>query len=628
MIRKFLISFQLIFLYFVVLNVNAKPLADSLVEQASHLKLANNPAWLALLHYRKDTIGSGFTSEADDVRFFLSANGKESPEEELFANIRSFFSVDERHRKKQCQFPARYHWIKSQLNPDTFVNNECEETNKWLAELEPRSMTLIFPASYINSPSSMFGHTLLRVNLLNEKSKNPLTGYSISYAANVPPNEIGLLFAYRGFFGGYEGEFAIVPYYKKIKEYSELENRDIWEYELNLTAEESRQILRHVWELKDIIFEYYFFTENCSYQLLTLLEVVRPELKLREKFNYKAIPADTVRAVVNTGIVEKTVYRPSGTTILLNRNRDLSTAEKAIVKDLILGEEKVTELIKSLTPESKSKVLEYSYDYFRYKFSKAPGIRDNNASRSYELLRLRSSQDEPANWHDIKEPEIRDDQGHETSRFAVGVGQENNMDYLSLKIRPAYHDVLDPLPGYGFGAQINFLDLSLKYFSEPEKLEFDKLTFINISSMTPSTDFISTVSWAADVYAERKVVNNTELDVLAVKAGGGKSFLLSRHNMISFLAEGVLETEGDLEDGYSLGAGVMFEWLIAADWATSKLKLESIDFRAGEEYRTGLAEWQVSLHLSKKFDLRFKVSREKNQQLYDSQYEAALHWYY
>ena len=35
-------------------------------------------------------------------------------------------------------------------------------------------------------------------------------------------------------------------------------------------------MLQHIWELRDIVFDYYFFDENCSMRLLELLDVARP----------------------------------------------------------------------------------------------------------------------------------------------------------------------------------------------------------------------------------------------------------------------------------------------------------------------------------------------------------------
>jgi hypothetical protein len=36
------------------------------------------------------------------------------------------------------------------------------------------------------------------------------------------------------------GEYSLMPYYRKVKEYGDFESRDLWEYELNLSPEETR----------------------------------------------------------------------------------------------------------------------------------------------------------------------------------------------------------------------------------------------------------------------------------------------------------------------------------------------------------------------------------------------------
>ena len=89
----------------------------------------------------------------------------------------------------------------------------------------------------------------------------------------------GVNYAFKGLFGGYQGRFSIAPYYVAVKTYGDIENRDIWEYGLNLTQEETSQMLRHVWEMRSAWFDYYFLDENCSYHLLSLLETARPGLR-------------------------------------------------------------------------------------------------------------------------------------------------------------------------------------------------------------------------------------------------------------------------------------------------------------------------------------------------------------
>lgn len=73
--------------------------------------------------------------------------------------------------------------------------------------------------------------------------------------------------------------------------------RDIWEYRLNLNKEEVRNLMRHLWELQEIYSYYYFFNENCSYNLLFLLDVARPGNQLVQQFNHWVIPIDTIKAI-------------------------------------------------------------------------------------------------------------------------------------------------------------------------------------------------------------------------------------------------------------------------------------------------------------------------------------------
>jgi hypothetical protein len=49
---------------------------------------------------------------------------------------------------------------------------------------------------------------------------------------------------------------------------------------LDLTPVEIDRLLRHAWELQGIYARYFFFDENCSFNLLYLLDVARPSLRL------------------------------------------------------------------------------------------------------------------------------------------------------------------------------------------------------------------------------------------------------------------------------------------------------------------------------------------------------------
>ncbi len=134
----------------------------------------------------------------------------------------------------------------------------CNELENFLKALSPRSATLVFPTAYMNSPASMFGHTLIRID---GDYQSRLISYAINYAANTG-DEGGISYLIKGLFGYFKGYFSILPYYEKIEEYNDLDMRDMWEYELNLSEDEVRRMVLHIWELKDIYSYYYFFDEK------------------------------------------------------------------------------------------------------------------------------------------------------------------------------------------------------------------------------------------------------------------------------------------------------------------------------------------------------------------------------
>lgn len=55
---------------------------------------------------------------------------------------------------------------------------------------------LVFPAAYLNSPSSMFGHTLLRIDQADVTSNNTaLLSYALNFGAYIEGMDNSILYA-------------------------------------------------------------------------------------------------------------------------------------------------------------------------------------------------------------------------------------------------------------------------------------------------------------------------------------------------------------------------------------------------------------------------------------------------
>lgn len=299
--------------------------------KAKELHLSEQRYWHLLLHMDNGV------SEIDDPRFFFAKDGKKNASSELDATLDAFFNETRfDDNASACLFPARKAWLQSELNITDFPEVKCQEYDDTIKKLSPTSATLVFPSAHINSPASMFGHTFLRIN---SKYKSKLLAYAINYAADADQNkENAIGFAIKGLFGGYFGKYSLLPYYEKLKEYRDTEKRDIWEYDLNLTQDEVMKMVRHIWELNGTKSYYYFFTENCSYNMLWLMDIARPSVHLREHFHYQVIPLESVHATNEEKLIAQEFYRPSKRTILLKYEDLIDDQYIKLVQKLITDE--------------------------------------------------------------------------------------------------------------------------------------------------------------------------------------------------------------------------------------------------------------------------------------------------
>ncbi|MBI3543084.1 MAG: DUF4105 domain-containing protein, partial [Deltaproteobacteria bacterium] len=372
-------------------------------------RVAASKHWLRLLHYKTSWFLKT-RSLVDGPEFFFSPTGKTDAKAELLATVEAFSKDIKTGRLKQhpqCAFPERFRYLKRELAPalDAIKTVACPLLDEYVEKFHAKSATLVFSSAFPNNPGSMFGHTFLRINSTesdDKKKKNDLLDYGISYAASVPPTDNGFQFAILGMGGGYLGAFTVMPYYAKVNEYSNSESRDLWEYDLDLTPAQTETIVRHVWELEtNSWFDYYFFDENCSYILLSLLEVARDDWDLTD-FAIYVIPGETVKKIAQVpGAVVDVKFRPSLRKRLFQKLAVLSAAERQTVFDTVAGKVSADKL-------SDTRTLESVTAYLFYLKQKASQKLSDDQNRILQTALLRRSELGVAT-NDAALPEIRPD---------------------------------------------------------------------------------------------------------------------------------------------------------------------------------------------------------------------------
>ncbi|MBY8956789.1 MULTISPECIES: DUF4105 domain-containing protein [Pseudomonas] len=569
-------------------------------------QLANDRFWISLGHYETAKLG-GWRSYVSDRKFFLAPDGNEHPDHELAATVQALYapaSLGEQHA--QCVYPARTRWLKAQLNLTDLPAPDCAEFKKWFKDVSPHSAVMIFPAAYLNSPSSMFGHTLLRIDQADVQSdKTSLLSYAINFGAYIEGSDNSILYAWKGLMGGYPGLFALVPYQEKLSEYRSLENRDLWEYRLNLTQAETARMVEHVWELKQIQFDYFFFDENCSYRLLELLQVARPSLRLTEQFPLTAIPTDTVKAVKEAGLVESIEYRPSRERELLSRAEPLNKEEQQWVLKVSADQQVLQEpTFKALPRDRQALIIDAAYRLERYRANGQE--RDaQRAQRSFELLRAINKN--PAPELQIPQPGLPED-GHESRTWQAGIGTRGDRAFGEYGLRMAYHDLNDNAESFPLGAQIEILQMKLRQY-EGNQWQFQQLDLATIRSLTPRNELLQPLSWQVTGGLERVPgKHDDETLVSHVNGGGGGTWALGDDVLGFALGTVRVEHNNDFAEFVSPAGG--FNTGVLWKNPLGNLSLEAKgDYFFNGEVRRSLSlnqQWELSRNLG----LRLSAQRE------------------
>lgn len=412
----------------------------------------------------------------------------------------------------------------------------------------------------MNNPASMFGHTFLRIDHKGQTESTRILAYTINYAARVPPNA-GIEYAVKGIFGGYHGFFSTVPYYMKVKEYRDIDNRDIWEYTLRFNREQIRKLLMHTWELGSGYFDYYFFKENCAYQILSLLEMADPTLHLTDQFVFWTIPVDTIRLVTSQNdLVDEVTFRPSRTTQIKRKRETLTSDEQDWLNLLIQDASQAQKSgFQSLSKDRQAFLLDLAADYLQYKFFTRGRHTQDKQSLNRSLLIQRSALKIPSGDFFIKPFTESPENGHKPARASLGIGWREDEIFEEVSIRAGYHDLLDPDPGYTPDSQIVLLAAAFRHYEKRDQYRLEQFTFADLISLSPIDSLFQTPSWKFKVGMETVRTNKCTLCSNGNFNGGvGASWetQLLRRELYFVFGEVDANVSGAFDEHHRVGGGV------------------------------------------------------------------------
>lgn len=465
-------------------------------QQAQIQQLAQQTTWQRLLYIDPKTQHSRVSYQD----FFIHPQGKQDASLELNSDIHALFTVASSEKQNfRCRFPARSQWLIEQLNiqPNELQAVACPEFEQWFDEIKPHKTTLVFATDFMGNPSSMFGHTLLRIDPKDQADLN-LVSYAINYAATPDAQDGDFAYAWKGLTGKYPSEYSLMPYYRKVKEYGDLESRDLWEYELKLSPEQTQFLVKHIWELQHVRFPYYFISDNCAYALLGLFDLLDPELHLQQQFGFNTVPIESIKAVEDAGLVANIIYRPALETQLLSQVKQHGSRLAKVAHHVAyLNPEQIPTALAAYSDIEQAQILEMAYDDL-YLALIGKKIDEKFAQPRIRFILGQRSRIDVAKQRQLpRQPKFNPLEGHHARQLGVGVGQIQQQDVLDIEYRQAYHDLADPQTGYRFGTQLVFLQGKAQLRQDHLKLE--QLTLMSVNSFNPINPFKTPLSWGMAV---------------------------------------------------------------------------------------------------------------------------------
>ena len=507
---------------------------------------AFDEGWLSLLHYQKR--GDGYLSFVENEEFFLNDGGRANPQGEFLSSVQIF---NQKNNQEKCAFPARFlylqrkGWVQGNLR-------DCKDYQKFLADVQPKAVTMLFTNAYMSNPSSLFGHTLFRID--TKRKGTQLLAHGANFGADTG-DETGVLYALKGLWGGYYGTFGIKPYYDVINLYNNIENRDIWEYELNLSDEELELFTAHMWEMQRAKIRYYFLSRNCSYVLLLMLDAVRPELQISQKFEGYTVPLATLKAVNEVpGLVKNSNYRPSRQSKLKYRAEQMNSRQYGTFIEII-HDNKID--LSSLNEEEQADVLETAYQYVQYKYVDGDLELADYRKKSLKLLVARSKIVNQRQYFDeLKEGE-NPVEAHRAKQVGAILGYRNGDGFQEIGFKPVYTSLLDDSYGLLKGAEINLLDGKIRHYDSRNKWELSEFNLLSIKSLAGADAMFAPLSYDIK-FGYRELFDAKTGDdsgAVVLETGVGQSYALTKNTLLYAMSVPNVAYGGGLHDNGYLGIG-------------------------------------------------------------------------
>jgi hypothetical protein len=200
----------------------------------------------------------------------------------------------------------------------------------------------------------------------------------------------------------------------------------------------------------------------------------------------------------------------------------------------------------------------------------------------------------------------------------VGAGVRDERAFVELRARPAFHDLLDPLGGYVRGAQIDFLDVAVRWYPEHGDLDLHALTLVDIVSIAPRDALFRPISWRVRTgLTSRPVPRGGALRdawFWDVSGGPGLAVALGGAGVAYAFAELQADASPYLAPSYAVGAGASAGLLLGdpVDRWRGHLRARALAFALGDPHTALSLSLEQRVRLGHQAAIELTVSGQRD----------------
>ncbi|KZN67283.1 hypothetical protein N478_17830 [Pseudoalteromonas luteoviolacea S4060-1] len=460
-------------------------------DSASLHEISSLPTWQSLIHSSEDK------AQLSEPTFLLS-NESFSATRELELTLELINSNIE---QAYCRFPARTIFLKHHLNlniPSLETTlASCPELKKYIEHVPFDQLELVFASEIFSSATSMMGHIFLKAGGKNFRDVE--VNHSLAYFTEITTLNPAKLLT-ESLVTGMPGFFTVRPFAKDIKQYLEIEQRNLWQFHLKSNDFNRRLLQLHLWELKGAELVYYFQSYNCATLTLELISLLDPDV-LKEKQLFVS-PVDVVKAAEKHGLIEQTQVLASPKWLLNSIEDELTTTEKSAIEPWVNNpSEKGLSLLSPLSQQYLSLAHPQKYDSVN-------GAKDFGIDLSdYK--------------HPAKTPQ--------DSAFGVGYTNSKHGDTIALSFLSSGHYLSGDNRQYLHESELVMGKLSGTINLDTNSAKLSEATIYSVKNLTPSSQF--NPSWSTEFYLGYRPAYSHDLSLESlgeIAFGFGKSKKLHR----------------------------------------------------------------------------------------------------